>query len=127
MFPNAEQDVLTCRSFSYEVELGFHDHEQGIKQKVSVDLEVTLKQQTDAWIRDDIKNILFNYHEAHLVMAELLGSKRFNLIETLAEEIAQVMLKMFPIRAIQVSVTKFPQDTPDLSSVTFTCLRGSQN
>lgn len=115
-------DKIICRGFQFNCHLGFHGHEKGAKQKISVDLESwvsPLNQQE----KDKVSAIRFNYFKANQEISKFLENRRFNLIETVAEEIAQLLLECFKIQAIQVSVTKYPTDLPDTSSVTYVCYR----
>lgn len=115
-------DKIICRGFQFECHLGFHGHEKGAKQKISVDLEVLVSPLNEKE-KDKVSAIRFNYFKANQEISKFLEDKRFNLIETVTEEIAQLLLECFKIQAVRVSVTKYPADIPGEPSVTYVCYR----
>ncbi|EKD52441.1 MAG: hypothetical protein ACD_62C00020G0002 [uncultured bacterium] len=114
-------DKLICRGLKYECELGFHDHEQGHKQEISIDFKATVRPIENH--ADDVSAVQVNYFKANEAITNLLKAKRFNLIETLAVEVADSLLNGFPILDVQVAVTKFPADIPNMGSATYVCRR----
>lgn len=113
-------DTITCTGLSYECHLGFHDYEKFSPQKITVDLTAWVLPMTGG---DRIDKIQFDYHEANRHVQEFIKDKKFNLIETLAEHIAQMLLKTFCIPKIRVKVTKYPLDMPNTKEVAYECVR----
>ncbi|OVE81381.1 hypothetical protein BVY03_04140 [bacterium K02(2017)] len=115
-------DIISCNSFEFECELGFHQFELGIKQKIKLDFDVLIEPIPSEY-RDDMKYLKFDYFLANKIIQEYLIDRRYDLIEALAEDLAQLMLKSFKIKAVKMGVTKFPADMPNTQSITYTCFR----
>lgn len=112
-------DKIICRSLSYEARIGFHDYEQGISQRLVVDVEALVAPIGS----DQVAKLRLDYFEANRLIAALIESTRYNLIEAVAEEIAALFLKTFAIEGVKIGVTKFPHDMPNATSVTYECTR----
>ena len=118
----AATDTLCLNELIYECELGFHPSEKGVRQRIRVDLEVSV----EAIVRggeDRIDSIRLDYFEAERVIGKLLENRHFNLVETVTEKIAKTLLEHFPIRGVKVTVTKYPINIPSLKSISYTCHR----
>lgn len=116
------KDKIICKGFVYDCELGFHPHESRIHQKIKVDLTAFVSR-IPADHGDKINEIRLDYYKANKLLAEHLKSRQFNLVETVADEIATLILDQFRVEAILVSVTKFPMDMPNIESIAFECFR----
>jgi dihydroneopterin aldolase len=117
-------DKILCRGFSYDCEIGFHDCELAVVQRIAVDLV--------AWVspipvaeRDQESALRFDYDQANRLLKQLCAGGRVRLIETLAERIATALLHSFAIQAIEVTVSKFPLGMPNVQSVAYVCYRES--
>jgi len=97
-------DLITLkglRGFGYH---GVLDHERRDGQEFIVDVEVTTDFSVAA--KTDDLTATINYALiADLVFAEITGPA-FNLIEALADSIAQRILKMASVIAVEVTVHK---------------------
>lgn len=115
-------DKIICNSLQYEVQIGFHEYEMGVRQKIMVDLEAWFPplRKDEA---ENIKALRFDYYEANGCIESLLHSTPYKLLETVAESIAGRLLLKFRIQKIQVKVTKFPLDMPNAHSVSYICTR----
>lgn len=119
-------DKIICHGFVYECELGFHPNENRIRQKIKIDLEVSVLPIPSEH-RDQIAHIRLDYYKANILMKEILTKNKFNLVETVAEEIAVVLLREFHVEDVKISVTKYPLDMPNVEGVTYECLRSSHD
>lgn len=117
-----QTDKILCHGFVYECELGFHAHEHRIHQKIRVDLEVAVKPIPAAH-SDQVSQIRLDYHSANRLMRDLLLSRKFNLLETVAEEISKKLLEEFNIESVKIRVTKYPLDMPNVEGVSYECVR----
>ena len=114
-------DKIICKGLTCECVLGFHDYEKKLKQKISIDFEVSVArpQQCD----DAVSAIQLDYYKATNMITDFVAQKQFNLIETISDEIAHLLLESFPIYDALISVTKYPADMPHVESVTYQCYR----
>lgn len=115
-------DKIICRGLTFECEIGFHSVEKKTKQKISIDLE--------AWVlplspnnADKVRAIRMDYYKANRLLLDLFQKNNFKLIETASDTAAALILKTFDVHAVQVSLTKFPLDMPNMGSVTYQCHR----
>lgn len=86
---------------------GYHgvfaaEKELGQRFEVDVDLYLDLKQ---AGINDDLEATV-NYVEVYTLIKEIVEEREFNLLETLAEQIADQLMAAFPLEEIVVRVRK---------------------
>lgn len=86
---------------------GYHgvlESEQRDGQEFSVDLELSL-QLSPAGNSDDL-SLTVDYSEVAAIAVEIVETERFQLIEALAERIAQRLLETYAIDQIRVTVHK---------------------
>jgi dihydroneopterin aldolase len=117
-------DKIICKGLPFQCEIGFYGHEKGIKQKLSLDLEAFVRPMSPR-LRDKVKGIRFDYHKAYQLIEKSLSQRRTKLVETVAEDVARLLLLHFDILAIKVSVTKYPLGKTAMHSVTYECFRKS--
>ena len=75
-------------------------------------------------LQDDI-NRTINYVELHRSARELVGSRDWKLIETIASELASNVLVTFPLKAVEVEVRKFV--LPNTEYVSATVRKGTSS
>ena len=115
-------DTISCHGLDYECRIGFHDYERHGKQKITLDLKAFVHMPQNQ-TKDDTSLIQFDYFEANQLIKNFLEDRQFNLIETLGQEVAELLLKNFPIQKLWVRVNKYPLDMPNLKSVSYECER----
>jgi len=96
-------DTIHISDFRLDILVGVYDREQKVPQKVQFDLEIGLpgrKTQSDK-IGDTI-----DYAAVVSRIEASLAEHRFALLETLAEHIAQLVMREFKSPWVRVSVTK---------------------
>ena len=96
-------DTIHISDFRLDILVGVYDREQKVPQKVQFDLEIGLpgrKTQSDK-IGDTI-----DYAAVVSRIEASLAEHRFALLETLAEHIAQLVMREFKSPWVKVSVTK---------------------
>ena len=86
---------------------GYHgvfaaEKELGQRLEVDVELYLDLRQ---AGINDDLEATI-NYVEVYTLIKELVEEREYNLMEGLAEEIADSLLAGYPLQEIVVRVRK---------------------
>ncbi len=70
--------------------------------KIDVDVYLNLRE---AALKDDL-SLTVDYAGIFNVVRETAGKKTYNLIEALAEDIAENILANFPVQAVEVTVYK---------------------
>jgi dihydroneopterin aldolase len=96
-------------SLEVMADIGFHDFEVGLPQRLLVTVEVWL-DEVIAPEADDPANAWDYDHVRNQVM-ELAAARRYNLQETLAEAIYERLAAMQGVRALRVTTAK-----PDIYS-----------
>lgn len=109
-------DRIYCKGLSFEAQIGFHEYELKTSQKIIVDLVAFVDPLSEG---DLPLSVRMDYYKANQLIRELACNNTFQLIETLAEKIARQLLSSFDIRAIEVTLTKFPLDMPNAVSVSY--------
>ncbi len=97
-------DKIFLTALSTEAVIGIFDWEREIRQRVEIDLEMSL-DLTPAGKSDSIDDTL-NYKSVAKRVLAFVGASRFRLVETLAERIASLLLAEFPIARVRVTVHK---------------------
>lgn len=110
----AQRPAMSCdirRIFIRELEMigsvGVYEHEHRYEQRVVVSLELLVKDGYDGM--SDRVSAIYDYDLAIQAIKGTVSSGHFNLIETLAERIAEVCLSDKRVVSAQVQVEK-----PDL-------------
>ncbi|SFJ36122.1 dihydroneopterin aldolase [Thermoflavimicrobium dichotomicum] len=83
---------------------GVYEEENRLGQRFYVDLEMRLDLKPAA--QTDHLNLTVDYGQVYEMVKHEVENSRVQLIETLAENIAQKLLANFPIKEILVRVTK---------------------
>ncbi len=97
-------DKIFFKEMSFYGYHGVYPEENRLGQRFIVDLELGLDLRPAA-LNDDLSQTV-NYAEVYRVVKEEVEQKRFQLVETLAERIADRLLSVFPIEQVLVRVTK---------------------
>jgi len=97
-------DKIFLRDLEIETVIGIWEWERRITQKVSIDLEMA----TDALAAssaDDVEATL-NYRDVAKRLIAFVGESQFELVESLAEAVARVIVEDFNVPWTRVSVAK---------------------
>ncbi len=97
-------DIIFLQNFRAKTKVGIYLWERKVAQTIQLDLEIALPNKRAA-ITDCIDDAI-DY--AHIVqhIRDILTKKHFSLLETLAEHIAQTIMKEFGSPWVKVSVAK---------------------
>ena len=101
---NEACDVVFIQGLCLPAKIGVLAWEQQIVQKLYVDLEMSTSIQAAA-ASDDIAQAL-NYAEVAQSLQGLVSEGAYQLIETVAEQMAQHLLSHFPIKKVKLSLNK---------------------
>ncbi|MEC8424289.1 MAG: dihydroneopterin aldolase, partial [Myxococcota bacterium] len=99
-----------------------HDGEFGCPQTLEVDFEAVVDWSSAA-DADDPALLPLDYHQADAAIGALLSSHRWNLIESVAAAIAELLLATSGARAVRVRVRKRPMGMPHAAGISAECVR----
>ena len=97
-------DIVFLRDLRIETVIGIYDWEREIKQTVVLDLEMAGDVRKAA-ASERIEDAL-NYKAVAKRMIQFVGESRFQLVETLAERCAEIILSEFGVPWVRLSVNK---------------------
>ena len=97
-------DIIFLRELKVDTLIGVYEWEKRVPQTLQIDLEIALPSSR-ACQSDDIADAL-DYADIVRDIQKALASRHFNLLEALAESIAQILLNDFKSPWVKVSVAK---------------------
>ncbi len=97
-------DIIYLHDLKIECVIGIFEWERRIKQTVVLDLDMAADIQRAA-TTDQIADTL-DYKAVAKRLVQFVGASQFQLVETLAERIAQVVLDEFGVPWVRVRVNK---------------------
>ncbi len=97
-------DKIFLTSLSTEAVIGIFDWERVVRQRIEIDLEMSFDLSAAA-ASDSIDDTL-NYKSVAKRVLAFVEASRFQLVETLAERIAGLVLAEFPVAKVRVTVHK---------------------
>ncbi len=100
----ADMDTIFLHELKVETIVGIWDWERRIRQTISIDLEMGADIRRAA-ATDNIDDTL-NYKAVAKRVQQFVGDSSYQLVETLAENIAAIILDEFDVPWVQVRVNK---------------------
>ncbi|NLP43528.1 MAG: dihydroneopterin aldolase [Peptococcaceae bacterium] len=98
-----EDNIIHLRGLEFYAYHGVLPAENGLGQKFIVDIDM----YPAIWpIDSDSIDRTINYAEVYAVIKDCMENKKYKLIETVAEAIADRVLKEFPCERVRVEVHK---------------------
>jgi len=97
-------DLVFIEDLRIETVIGIYDWERKIRQVVALDLEMAFDNRKPA-ASDDIGDTL-NYKAVSKRMIAFVESSSFQLVETLAERCAQIVLDEFKVSWVRLKLSK---------------------
>lgn len=97
-------DIIFLTGLTTDCIIGIWDWERRVKQKVVVDLEMSADIRRAA-ASDAIEDTL-DYKKVAKRLLAFVGDSQFQLVETLAERIAQVVVTEFDVAWVRVRLNK---------------------
>lgn len=107
-------DLVFVNGLSIDASIGVYEWEKKIKQRLDFDIELGCSLQT-AGISDDVNDTVC-YATICEVLASIVHSQHFDLLEALAEQICSTLLTQFPIEYVTLRIHK-PGAVPNTKSV----------
>ena len=111
-------DKLVIHKLAATCRLGVSDWEQATAQDVWIDLELEV-DAAKAARQDDVRGAV-DYARLVTTVRQLVEGKPYHLLETMAEEIAALVLKEFTTPEVEVKVTKRALPGIDYAAVEIT-------
>jgi dihydroneopterin aldolase len=105
---------IMLQDFDLPVDIGFHDFEIGTPQRLRVNIEVWLQQ--GHFPQCDTVAAAWDYDVLRTSVMALVAGRRFNLQETVAHEIYDLVAARAGVEALRVSTRK-PDIYPDCAAV----------
>ena len=97
-------DIVYIRELEIQTVIGIYDWEREIRQTVSLDLDMATDIRAAAQT-EDIANTL-DYKAVSKRLIAFIEAAEFQLIETLAEHVAGIVLSEFPVTWLRLRVGK---------------------
>lgn len=114
-------DKLFIQNLVVPAVIGVYAEERHAPQSLGVDVEMTYDASLAA--KTDALSDALDYAAVCAVVREVAGATAFQLVESLAEQLATTLKSHFSIAHCVVTVRKKPKDLPDVSAVGITIAR----
>lgn len=107
-------DTIFIERLAVDTVIGVYDWERNTRQRVFIDLDIDFDIRDAA--ADDAVAQTLDYKAVADRVGAFVRSARFRLVETLAEEVARLVMTEFDVDLVAVGVDK-PQALPNARSV----------
>jgi dihydroneopterin aldolase len=97
-------DIVYIKDLEVKTVIGVYDWEREIRQPVTVDLDMA-HDMRQASASDDVAYVL-DYKRVAVRVTDYIEQSRVKLLETLAEEIAALVMREFSVPWVRVKVGK---------------------
>ena len=114
------KDIVFIEGLEIETIIGVYEHERNIKQKVVLDIEMTLPE-SDAASSDELRHTV-DYDAVSKLVTNYVIDTQYQLIESLAEQIASLVLGAFATDSIKLTLSE-PGAVKNAKSVGLIILR----
>ena len=105
---------IVMEDYCVAADIGFHEYEVGRPQRLLITVEVWLDEAS--FVENDESDDAWNYDFLRLEIAALVAGRRFNLQETLARGIYDLVAARRGVQALRVTTRK-PDIYPDCAGV----------
>ena len=113
--PSVPQETITLRQLELSCHIGITEEERSTEQRLTADITLTVPAPF-ADMQEDIARTI-DYAQLTYRLLELAQSKSYNLVETLAHELATCCVKEFHAPSATVEVFKYI--LPEIASCSF--------
>lgn len=97
-------DIVYIRDLRIDTIIGIYDWERQVQQTVSLDLEMAADIRQAA-ATDDIQYAL-NYKSVAKRLIQFVGDSEFQLVETMAEQLAAIVREEFQVPWVKLRLSK---------------------
>ncbi|MDG2273484.1 MAG: dihydroneopterin aldolase [Halioglobus sp.] len=98
------EDIIFIEGLEIETIIGVYEHERDIKQKVVLDIEMTIPE-SDAASSDDLRHTV-DYDAVSKLVTSYVKDTQYQLIESLAEQVATLVLGAFATDSLKLKLSK---------------------
>ena len=105
---------IVLEDYELQLDIGFHEFEVGNPQRLVVTVEVWVDES--AFAAADAVDLAWNYDFLRTAIGTLVQDRRFNLQETLAREIYDLVAARHGVTGLRVTTRK-PDIYPDCAGV----------
>lgn len=98
------QDIVFIEDLRIETIIGIYDWEREVRQVISIDLEMAADNAQPA-ATENIDDAL-NYKAVAKRLIQFVGDSEFQLVETLAERIAEIVRNEFNVSWLRLKLSK---------------------
>jgi dihydroneopterin aldolase len=92
------------RDLKVETVIGIYEWERRIRQIVRLDIELATDVRRAA--RDDAIDSALNYKQVAKRLIAFIGESKFQLVESLAEAVARIIVTEFSVAWVRISIAK---------------------
>jgi len=114
-------DIVFIKQLEVITTIGVYEWEKSLQQKLYFDLEMAFDNRPAA-LQDDI-NLALNYFSVSEQVNQFAQNNHFELIETMAERVAALIMEQFSVPWIKLTLHK-PGALPKASSLGVQIERG---
>ena len=114
------KDIILIEGLEIETIIGVYERERDIKQKVVLDIEMTIPE-SDAASSDDLRHTV-DYDAVSKLVTSYVKDTQYQLIESLAEQVASLVLGAFATDSLKLKLSK-PGAVKNAKSVGLIILR----
>lgn len=107
-------DTVFIQQLAVKTTIGVYDWEKKIKQQLLFDLQMS-SDITHAAASDNINDTI-DYATVASTITKYVEDNQFELIETVAEKVAQIILNDFPVSEVSITLQK-PGAVPNAQTV----------
>ena len=104
LFIKFTMDTVFIQGLKIDTVIGIYDWERKIRQEIVLDIEMS-SDISIAASTDHIDQAL-NYKDSCKRLCSYVGDSEFQLVETLAEEICQIVIKEFGVQWVKLKLNK---------------------
>lgn len=97
-------DIIYLSGLKIETVIGVYDWERRVKQRIIIDLEMAADIRKAA--ATDALDDTLNYKAVAKRLIEFVGGSQFQLVETLAERVAELVLQEFKVPWLRLRLNK---------------------
>lgn len=113
-------DLIRLKDLNVFGYYGVSPAEREVGQKIQLDIEMQADLKA-ACESDSLKDTI-NYESVYAKVMEVVSGKKHRLLESLGEDISQVLLENFPVSKVSVSLRKLNLPFPNNLSYVEVCL-----